>query len=129
MRAERPTIEMCARLARRVARNGGVWTIEHPERSLAWKEAAWVALAAQPGVRRVVLHQCRYGLRNHRTGELVRKATAILSNVPLPGLARLCNHPGGHPHLVGGADCAAAAAYPRPLCSALVRAVKPQLCG
>ena len=68
--------------------------------------------------------QCMYGLRHRRTGELLRKATTIMSNVPLCGLAKLCNHPGGHPHLCGH-DCAAAGAYPKQLCAAWVRAALP----
>eukprot|EP00663_Eupelagonemidae_sp_cell21sb_P005860 gene5860-6237_t len=112
MESQRPVIRMCARIANSVMGRGGVFTIEHPQSSYAWQEPEWIKLASKPCVFRHVLHQCRYGLRNKRTGEMVRKATTILSNAPLSSLKLRCNHRGSHSALEGTYDCGAAAAYP-----------------
>ncbi len=119
--AARPLLDLTAQMARRLAARGAFFTVEHPNHSMAWGQEPLRGLAEQAGVHKVVLHQCRFGLRVR--GELRQKATKLLSNLALHGMARICNHTGGHPHLTGS-GCKLAEAYPRPLCTALVKAVR-----
>ena len=113
-----PLIALTARLAGRVADRGGVFTIEHPKRSLAWKSWPLRELARRPGVRKVQLDMCRFGLRVD--GELRLKPTILLTNAELPHMERKCNHGTRHAHLTGP-DCARAAAYTEPFCRWLAR--------
>ena len=84
--ADLPMLRLAARLARRVDSRGGAFTLEHPQTSAAWATRPWRRLAHRAGVRKVHLHQCRFGLRV--CGRLRKKATTLLTNRPLAGMQR-----------------------------------------
>ena len=85
-----------------------------------------------PGVERVRLDMCQYGMTSHwrhRGGELgpVMKPTGMLTNSPFLRLelSRRCPRDHEHVHLVGG-RAAAAQEYPYEVCEALCQGAAAQ---
>ena len=99
---------------------GRFFVIENPHASDIWSESVLRRLRTDSHL--TVLDQCQFGAKLE--GEFILKATDLLSNVCLPGLAKGCD--GSHRHLVlrgtnkQGSRTAQSAVYPSTLCSAML---------
>jgi hypothetical protein len=117
-----------ARIARVVHRAGGMWSIEHPERSLIWSLPAYKSLLKLKGIQHLVSDQCCFGgLYRKSTGWLTKASFLSVLACRCPGRPL---HP-RHPVLQGkaiapdGRVCwltELAAEYPEDLCNTMAEA-------
>ena len=108
---------------------GRSFIIENPHGSDIWSESALEHLRSDNHM--TVLDHCQYGATLE--DQYILKATDLLSNVQLPGLAQRC--PGDHPHLHlrgtnnKGSRTAQSAVYPQALCGAILEHVRDHVCN
>ena len=73
------------KIARRQHRSGRYFAFEHPDRASSWWESTVADIWNLPGVERVYLDMCAFGLKTTTADGRVasaRKATQILTNMP-----------------------------------------------
>lgn len=115
-------------------RGGRFFAFEHPHRASSWSTAEVQSVAQLPGVHKVTIDLCYFGLVTKVTGTPVRKRTVILTN-SWHLLQRLqnCTCCGDHEHALlrgseGGVSRTAwAQIYPARFCAALAAAAKAHL--
>ena len=120
------------RLIEKQVAAGRYFLFEHPAHATSWLLDFVIAMAARPGVQRVLAHQCRFGLKGtDQLGEaLVKKPTRFLTNCD--AIARKLDRGccGGHRHAntVGNsAMLRQCAIYPPAFCQAIVQGLEQQL--
>ena len=105
---------------------GRIFIHEHPQSAASWKEDSLKAVMDLPGVHKIDLDMCCYGLTTETPqGELpARKPTSLLvnSSVMAKCLAKRCSGSHKHGQLKGGSKCAKAAVYTPQFCKAIVQA-------
>ena len=110
-------------------KQGGLFLLEHPQSSAAWRLDCSQQLAHIPGVIQAITHMCQFGMKSRdEWGEgLVMKPTRFVTNAPAIAekLARRC--PSGHRHvpLLSG-RARAAEEYPPELCDAILEGLEIQ---
>ena len=107
---------------------GRIFIHEHPSSAKSWKEEGIERIAALPGVHKVSLDMCRFGLKvKTKTGhQLVKKPTCLLTNSKIIAetLNKKCDGSHKHCRLEGGNLCSQAAVYSPDFCKAIVSAFK-----
>ena len=108
---------------------------EHPAYATAWDEDCTRVILRMPGVESVIVHQCRYGMQDIKTGSPIKKPTRYMSNAPrlLQRLSQLCEGRGGQcsagrpPQPCRGSTAQAAAIFPKKLCKTILKGMREQM--
>ena len=64
-------------------RGGRHFLAEHPQSSDLWRLPTWRLIASECSIARVLVHQCRAGLKGRRSGIPVMKPTEFWASDPL----------------------------------------------
>jgi len=115
------------RIIRALEDAGNYWSVENPQSSYLFKQAAVERLRAEDTCIEAVFDQCMYGLKFPDSSKDVfcRKATRVISNIShLGGLVRRCDRNHLHEHAIGSVwthsgwqkRTKLAGRYPVPLC-------------
>ena len=115
------------------AKEGRSFIFEHPVAATSWKLKCTQKVLALPGVVKVHIDMCQYGMKSHgESGEegLVKKRTGIMTN-SMSIAKRLmdtgkCTGDHEHVHLTGG-RAKSCEVYPEEFCRCICRGYKDEL--
>ena len=76
-----PHVRFCGDIALLQVRRGRHFICENPFPTGLWYELPWPTVAQQPGVRAVVIDQCRVG-QKAPDGKYIKKPTTLIASAP-----------------------------------------------
>ena len=123
-------LRLCCEIYEYQIREGRYFIHEHPWSASSWGQPMVLELLRKPGVQRVRVDQCMYGLmaESHGVRGLAQKPTGFATNSSriARAIARRCNGQHAHVQLIGGI-ASKAAAYPDRLVDAILRGIRAEL--
>ncbi|CAK8990637.1 unnamed protein product [Durusdinium trenchii] len=124
-------MRFCISLCKLQQKQGRGFILEQPRDATSWTMPEMVSLLEEPEVYRLCLDLCQFGLRATKgpyQGQLVKKPTALISNIPelAKHVEKKCDKSHAHGQLLGGA-AKPAAEYTPSFVQAILNGVKEVL--